>query len=384
MHGVAAKSIPHPNVAQREEVIELAKFHDPQARAVSFYLSSASFADKSHRAELISIKQLARTILKSHLNAYPRSQQLLADLDAVLEAAEEMGESSPGFKAIFACGSKRAWQEFDLPVKTDIRFLKADKEFYFAPLVRAVDLCRPYAIVLVERGKARGFVARGVSIEEIPRFFSRQDLRLHPDDSRVGWSHHVEGDEQQHAQQYMRKLSGEINRFLEAQGCADLVVGCRQDLWGEIGLHLVSSTPNTVRGQFHLPGFETSPREVLEIARPVFDLYEKKRFANLLGTAYSPRGVVGGSAVREQLDQGRVKTLLLGAPSDATLLKCARCGCSVAQDAKACPSCQSTELRGVNAQELLVREALLTNTEIVSISFFEASASDNVAAILRY
>lgn len=386
MPAVAAKPIQRAVVVQPADLRVLARFEDRSARAVSFYLSSAAFADRSHRAEVIAVRRLAHSIVPSDSQEHPRSPELVSDLDAVLESAEQMQEGSPGFKAIFACGANKFWREFDLPVKTNLRFLQSGRHFYLAPLVRALDSCRPYCIVLVEHGKARGFVAHGAAIEEISGFFAQEDPHGQVDDSRVGWSHHIEGSEHQHAKAYMRELSREIQRFVKIQGCTDLIVGCRQDLWSEIGLYLVSSLPNAVRGEFHLPGFDIAPYEVLKAARPAFDVYRQKWLAQILGVVHgdSGRGALGTLAVYQALQEGRVQTLLLGPASEATIQLCTQCGYVLSDAATSCAACQSGELEAVNAQEFLVRKALLTDAEIVAASDFTTLATGHVAALLRY
>jgi peptide subunit release factor 1 (eRF1) len=383
---VAAKPVPRAAGVQPADLRVLALFEDFHARAVSFYLSSASFADKSHRTESITVRRLARSVVDSHLQAYPRSPELVSDLDAVLERAEQMQEGSPGFKAIFACGANKFWREFDLPIKTNLRFLQTGRHFHLAPLVRAMDSCRPYCIVLVEHGKARGFVARGAAIEEVFGFFPHEDMHSHVDDSRVGWSHRIEGAKRQNAEGYERKLSREIQRFMETEGCVDLIVGCRKDLWSEIGLYLVSSAPNVVRGEFHLPRFDLAPYEVLKVARPAFDVYRQKWLAQMLGVVHedSGRGALGTLAVYRALQEGRVKTLLLGPDSEATIRLCTQCGYALPDAATSCTSCQSEELEAVKAQEFLVRKALLTDAEIVAVSDFTTLATGQVAAVLRY
>jgi hypothetical protein len=371
---------------QHKDLLTLARFEGERAQAVSFYFSGPSFSDKSHHEQLTAIRHLGRSIVSSHLEHFPRSHELLADLDAILESAEEMQEGPTGFKAIFACRQEGIWQEFDLPIRAQIQAIKTGSFFYLVPLLRAMELCRPYAVVLVEHGKARGFVVRGTSIQEIPGFLPQRNLHLHVDDSRVGWSHHIEGDQQQQAQAYLHELSREIQRFLVTQGCSDLIIGCREDLWSEMGHYLVNQTSTSLRGQFHLPSFDASADDILRAAKPVFDVYQQKRHARLLGTVHerSGCGAEGIPAVLQELEEGRVHTLLLGPPSDAEILKCGRCGLVVADGVHTCPFCSNGELEAANAQEVLVRKALLTGAEIVPIDTLDASVAGDVAALLRY
>lgn len=386
MNAIAQQPVRHISIIQGKDLLALARFHNLQERAITFYLSSAKFPDKSHRAEMIAIKQLRRSIVSSHLDRHKRHDELLSDLDAVVARAERMQETSPGFKAIFACGPQRLWREFDLPVKTDIRFLKADTRFYLAPLVRAMDLSRPYCVVLVEHGKARSFVARGVSIQEIDGALPQQGLPHHVDDSRVGWSHHIEGDQRQHVRIYVQMLSQEIQRFTVAERCSELIVECREDLWGEIGPYFLNNPLTVLHTKLPPQGFNALPKDALDTALPVIQLQRQKFHANLLAAVEenAKHGVSGASLVHEKLEQGRIETLLLGPPSDAVILECIYCGASAPEDSPACPSCSSTELKAMNAQEILVRKALLRDIEIVPLDTLEISCPGNVVALLRY
>lgn len=384
-HAVTATHEKQGNTVQPVDLLALARFEDPKERAVSFYLSSASISDKIHRPELIAIKQLGRDIINSHFDQYPRSNLLLADLDSVLESAEGMADGSSGFKAIFACREHQIWKEFDLPRHSDIRFLKTGKRFHLIPLLRAMESCRPYCVVLLEHGKARGFVVHGTLIREIFGCLPIQDLHLHTVDGRTGWSHHVEADRQEHDLVYLRGLSREIQKFMTAQSCTDLVIGCRKDLWSEIEPHL-GHGHSALRGQFHLPSFDASAAEVLPGAKPVFEAHQNARHDYLLGLlrADSRRGALGIQAVQEKIEEGRIQTLLLGPQSDAMILECGSCGYLPMDSVNYCSVCKKTDFAAVNAQEAFARKALLTGAEIAFVDHLGISAPGEVAAILRY
>ena len=48
----------HAEVVTREDLSELVKFSDDEARAISFYFSLVSTPDNSHHQEVIAIKRL--------------------------------------------------------------------------------------------------------------------------------------------------------------------------------------------------------------------------------------------------------------------------------------------------------------------------------------
>ncbi|HEY6972656.1 MAG TPA: hypothetical protein VJA94_25835 [Candidatus Angelobacter sp.] len=386
MFGTVVERVPDKKIIPREDLLALAQFENHGGRAISFYFSSTAFSDRAHLEQFIALKKLGQSVVRSHFGKNPPPATVASDLLAVFERASQMQRSSLGFKAIFACGEQDLWQEFELPLRMDVRFLQLGRRFYLKPLLRAIESCCPYCVVLLEHGKARGFLVRGTLIQEIEGYFSKQGARLHVDDSRVGWSHHVEGEARQHAQAYLRGISREIQDFLTLLRCGDLLIGCREDLWGEIRSYLSKDVTGAVRGHFHLPTFDASPEHVLQTAQPVFSLYREEQHAGWLNVVRErSRGSAEGiAAVVQELEEGRVHTLLLDSSVNTQMLECLSCGHATATTMHICPHCSTTDFAAVDAHEVLIRKALLTGSDVLTIDGLEASATGGVAALLRY
>ncbi len=375
---------PHLEARQsvtREDLLALAKLYDEHARVVSFYFSLASTPDNSHREETLMIKQLVREIVTKPGTA----DGLSDDLGAIDRAAEEVRHAPSRLRAIFACHNQHVWQEFDLPALGSVSRLEVGRHPHLAPLLQALESCTPYCVVMVENGKARGFVVHGADIREIRGRFKAEDLSLYADDSRVGWSHHIEDNLQEHAKAYLKKLSPEIHRFMEEHECSSLVIGCRDDLWSGLEPQMLSPETTAVIGRFHAANFDVCPDEVLHVAQPIFEESLRRHYEDLVhqideGSSHS---VLGLDQVLECLEQGRVQKVLLGKKSDELASECRQCGHLQAGIQDKCVFCGSLNTQAVLAQEALIRKALFTGAEVL-LPGLGANGCDSVAAWLRY
>jgi hypothetical protein len=368
-----------------EDLRSLARFLDPRAQAVSFYFHLPSFADNSHREEIALMKNMVRDVAYE-FPASSKNSGIHRDLESLRAVTEELREGPSRLTAIFACHEQKFRQEFHLPALTTVIRLEAGPHFSLAPLLRAVESCAPYAVVLLENGKVRGFVVQGAGIEEINGFFAHEPM-AHEGNVRTGWSHHIEGNELEKSRAWARELAPEIRRFLALRRCTRAIIGCRDDLWGEFGPYLGNELRSVVAGIFHAPTFEISPAEVLRLASPLFARELRARRDELLNEIRENplRRVVGGDQAAIRLQEGRIRKMLVGMRADRMLDECAACGHLQPQSAgSACVLCTNTGLRPGSAQEALIRQALLTDTEIFVVPEDIMDEFDGVAGLLRY
>lgn len=372
-----------PQLVKQADLSQLANFYDEDSRAVSFYFSLASTPDNSHREEVLMIKDLIRDIATKR----DTEDGVTRDLGAIAVAAEELRQTPSRLKAIFACHHQNVWQAFDLPGFNSISRLDVGRHFHLAPLLQALEVCAPYCVVIVEHGKARGFVAQGTEIQEVGGRFKAEDTGLHVDDSRVGWSHHIDDDLHEHAKAYLKALAREIHLFAAAEhGGAGLVIGCREDLWSELEPQFSPAAKTAVIGRFLEPNLDVSPSEVLRAAQTIFENHLRKRYLDLLHKIKEdpPHSVTGFDEVLECLEEGRVQKLLLGRCSNDMVAECRKCGRLYAGVEDGCVFCGSTDVHAVLAEEALIRKALLTGAEILLPAPGASYGYEGVAAWLRY
>lgn len=369
---------------RREDLLDLAKFCDEHAHAVSFYFCLASTPDDSHREEVIAVKRLVREA-GGKFSPGPVPAALQKDLEGILAITEEIRLKPAMYRAVFACHEKAVWQEFDLPVPRSISRLYLGRHFHIVPLMAALQACEPYCVVLLETGKARAFRVSGSEIQEITSRLPLEDLSLHPDDSRVGWSSRIDKNVEEHEKAYFARLAQQFPQLIREQQARRLVIGCREDLWGEVEKHFLA-VANDLLGRFHLPNFAICPAEVLPMAKTVFEESQRRRALELLQEINEnpSRGALGVSDVLQSLAAGRAQKLVLGELPNQTISECKACGRMQAEAGQNCVFCGNRETRYLPADEGLVRQAILTDAEILLVEPETTPGFSGAAALLRY
>jgi hypothetical protein len=365
-------------------LLSLANFCHEQGDALSFYFGRANVPDESHREGLIAIKQLVKAAQDNFGPEQP-STSLSQDLDEILATAHDLTTRPTTLKAIFACREQKIWQAFEIPLEQTISVLEVGSRFRLTPLLAALQACAPYCVVILESGKARAFVVGGTQVHELEGELPSEDVGLHADDSRVGWSKHIEGNLAQHERAYFTRLVARLSELMAEQQISRLIVGCREDLWGEIGPQF-ANFPNQIIGRFHLASFALTPAEVLRLAAPIFDASERQDRISLLKeiNESSSRAALGLQDVLYSLAEGRVQKLVLGKLFNQTVAECLDCGHLWAEAGQNCVLCGSTQLRYMAADEGLVRQALITGADLVFAGEDGIAGLGGVAALLRY
>src|SRR6201982_409804 len=98
----------------REDIRELAQFQtrDENECALSFYFQPRRPQNKSHREEAILAKDLVREALhETEHNG--KSKCARADLQRILKLAGRLHGNQARAKAVFACGKRNFWREYD-------------------------------------------------------------------------------------------------------------------------------------------------------------------------------------------------------------------------------------------------------------------------------
>ena len=371
------------HVITRRDLLALATLCDPHATAVSFGFGHMTAPDESHREEVIAIKGLIQQAIAQFASeAVPAA--LSKDLDQLLEVAERIRRNPARLRLVFACSNLDFWREFDLPSTERLSFLHLARRFYLAPLMRALQSLAPYCVAIIESGKARVFVVRGTEIQEVTESLAIEELRLPVDDPRVGWSKHVLKGRTEHEKEYFKNLSHRLLQLVSQEHAVGLVVGCHQDLWGEVGPQF-THLENVTMGRFHLAHFDAEPSQLLRMAMPVFeDAQRTQVLAVLREIDEAPsRRALGVKDVLEALSGGRVQKLIVDRLPGQTISECKSCGRMMAAVGHDCTSCGSA-VSYMPAEEGLVRQALLTDAEILFAKADAVPGFSGAAACLRY
>jgi hypothetical protein len=379
-----APVLPSSDLPSSETLAKLANVCDEESHAVTLYFNRSTFSDKAHREEALTFEHLVKTA-RDKSQSDEANNGLSKDLARILGMEPELRSSPSRFKAIFACSDRQIWQEIDLPACGDFSRLEIAQRFHIVPLLRAMDACTPYCIAIVEHGKARIFIAHGTEIHELHQLPS-EDLAVAADDSRVGWSHHIEGNVRERTKAYFKLLAREVHELLQDLPCQYLVVGCREDLWSELEPQLVKAGMGAmISGRFHISSFDMTPHEMVQIAKPVVAGKQRQQYTQFWervreGTALS---AVGVDPVIRELESSRVQTLFLGDLSGKNVTECGNCQ-KWLNIGNLCPTCGSSYIKSLPAEELLLRKALSTGANVIAPDLAMTKLFGEVGALLRY
>lgn len=376
--------LPSLDLLSSETLARLANVCDKESRAVTLYFNRSAFPDKAHREEALTFEHLVKTA-RDKSQSGDVNPGLSKDLARILGMEPEFRGSPSRFKAIFACSDRQIWQEIDLPAWGNFSRLEISERFQIVPLLRAMEACIPYCIAIIERGKARIFIVHGTEVHEMQQLPS-EDLTVDAEDSRVGWSHHIDGNVRERTKAYFKSLAHDLHEILQDLSCRHFVVGCRDDVWSELEPQLVKAgMKDAISGRFHLSSFDMTPHEIIQAAKPVVTGKQRQQYTRFWEavrerTAISATGV---DPVLRRLESGCVQTLFLGDIPGRDVAECANCR-KWLNTGNLCPACGSSHITTLPAEELLVRKALTTGANIIAPDFATAALFPEVGAILRY
>lgn len=371
----------------REQLRELATVESPEGAAVSFYFQPATPQNKSHKEELILIKDLVRGAVKQ-ANGAARG-----DLERILQKAEQFHGNHSRARAIFACSAKGVWREFDLPAHVGSSSLVLNSRFHLSPLVTA--LAHPRcAVALIDREKAHILATgNGEAPEEVvtlEQIFSETPRRVRTGGFAGYESGHIERHIDNEAMRHYKRTAERLQEIVETRGLEQIVIGCRDETWSELESHLHPYLRQRLLGRFSADPAMTTPSEIREqVERIAQEQQASEREAlvrEVIGEAQrNGRGVVGLRNVLLSLERGEVQTLLLSHDFAAPGVECRNCGHLDSRSTSQCDVCgqETTELE--NLLDALVTSAIRNGAvDIVHISDGGLERAGNIGALLRF
>ncbi len=385
MKTIAVPPVPAAlNPLSPKAIATLAEVYDEASHAITLYFSRPNLSDKAHRGEALTFEHLIKTA-RDRYETHDGSPGLSKDLARILSMEPEFRGSPRRFHAVFACKDRDIWQVVDLPTCGDLSGLQVSQRFQMVPLLRALEATTPCCVALVERGKARVFLVRGTDALALP-LLPTADLAVEADDSRVGWSDHIDGSVRERTKAYFKSLALDLHLMMLDLSCGQLVVGCREDVWSELEPQLVKAgMTEMMSGRFHLTNLDMTTDEIAKATKPVVREKLRQQYVHFweLIRERPEISAVGVDAVLRRLEAGSVQALFLGdlAGKDVT-------ACSICQSwwnvGTECPACGSRQSHPVSAEEFLVRRALATGARIIAPDLPTADLFAETGALLRY
>lgn len=374
----------------REEIRQLAQIESPAARAISFYFQPQTPQDKSHRQEVILIKDLVRECLrKAERNG--DHVALREDLQKILGVAEQLHGNHSRGKVIFACQGQGIWRELDVPPRLGRSGITVNSRFHLKPLVAACYGSPKTCISLVDRLKARIFALQEEELIEKPELFFGDLPPVGRSDGYRGYDaghreRHVENEIMHHFKQFAESLHVLMNR----DRFDLLLIGCRDEAWPEITPHLHNEIKRRLIGKFLIDPGVASPQEVREqggrIVNEFLSSEEQRLIREVAGEAQrNGRGALGLRHVLNALERQEVQILLVSRDFQAEAVECTNCRHLDTRMVRNCAICGHETREITDVSDALVDLALRNGAEIKFIDGDpELEKAGRVAALLRF
>jgi len=374
----------------RADIRDLANFHSPEGCAVTFYYQPTAPANRSHREEVIRVKDQVNNALREAEKAGGRHKSAAADLQRILEMTEGLRSNGRKAKAVFACGASGFWREFDLPTRLPKTNVILNQRFHLKPLAAIFDGMQRACVALVDRAKARVFeINDGIIVEKLD--FINELTRRGRSDGWGGYdAGHVERRVANETMQHFKIVSDAITSHFQGGGCEKLLIGCHDDIWSEFEPQLHSYVRQRLVGHFRIDPKTATEREVHEMATELLQTHDNERkqamISDVIGEAHrNGRGAIGLRRVLRSIEAGEVQTLMIASSFNAPGVKCYHCGHMDLHLAPTCVMCgkPNTELEDLG--DAIVGHAIRHGLELVYIGDDEQfDRIGRIAALLRF
>jgi hypothetical protein len=373
----------------RDDIRELANFQSPEGCAITFYYQPSTPLNKSHREEAILVKDLIRNALRE-AEKRGKNGSTRADLERINGMVDPVHGNGGKAKAIFACGARGFWREFDIPGQLLKPKVAISQRFHLKPLAAVLDGEQRACVLLADRTKARVFEMVNDHISEKEDFINELTRRGKSDGYAGYDAGHAERKVMNEALQHFKLVAERIEQYFERGGCDRLLIGCRDDVWSEIEPQLQSLARQRLAGRFRIDPKSATPEQVKQMASDHLAEYngaaKQHLIREVVGEAHrNGRGAIGLRRVLRSLETGEVLTLLLGSNFQASGVKCYHCGHMDLHVTPECAGCgkENTELEDIG--DAIVGHAIRTGVDLVYVPDDEEfDRIGRIAALLRF
>jgi peptide subunit release factor 1 (eRF1) len=376
----------------REDIRELAQFHTTgdEGWALSFYFEPSTPQNKSHREEIILAKDLVRKALhEAEKNSKNGSTR--ADLRRILELAEDLHGNQARARAVFACGSRNLWRQFDLPPQLLGTQLFVNRHFHLKPLAVLLGAQPRLWVALVDRQKARFFDLRLDELKERGGLFRTPPTRQGRGDGYAGYdAGHAQRRINDEALHHFKGVAEHLGGALEKGLFEKLIVGCHDTTWHELEAQLHPYVKKRLLGRFSADVSRMTTEQIREQASRILRESLDQRCNELAREAISQaksnsRGVTGLRRVLRSLELGEVQTLLIGETFSHPAVECTSCGHLDAHTVPSCPACGHATREMADVTDAIIHAAIQRDIELFYVKDDpEFDRAGNIAALLRF
>jgi len=375
----------------REDIRELARFqyNDADRCVLSFYFQPRRPQNKSHREEAILAKDLVREALhETEHNG--KNKCARADLQRILELAGHLHGNQARAKAVFACGKRNFWREYELPPQLPATQLFVNRRFHLKPLAMLLGAQPQIWIALVDRHRARFF---DLLLDEL----RKHNSMFHPlprrgrSDGFAGYdAGHAERSVKDEVMHHFKDVAERLKQAYDQGGYEKLIIGCQDTNWHDFELHLHPYVKNRLLGRFSADVGSISDDEVREHAKRILqEALDQRRHSlvrEVLGQAKSNgRGVTGLRRVLRALEVGEAQTLLMAENYSARAVECIGCSHLDSHMVRYCPICGRGTRELEDVCDGIIPAAIRRDVELLYVRDEpEFDRVGNIAALLRF
>ena len=374
----------------REDIRELAQFQGNGADcAISFYFQPPKPRNKSHREEAILAKDLVRHALRE-AEKNGRNGCARADLQRVLDLAAGLHGNQTRAKAVFACGSRNIWREFDLPPLLPDTQLFVNRRFHLKALAVVLGAQPRLWLTLVDRHRARFFDLHLDELKERESLFRTLPRRGRGDGFGGYDAGHAERSANDETLHHFKNVAECLKQGKEKGAFDSLIVGCQDINWHDFESHLHPYVKKRLLGRFVADVGTVTQEQVREqaarILRQSLDQHRHDLVSEVLSQARSNgRGVTGLRRVLRSLEMGEVQVLLMSENYSAHAVECSSCGHLDAHMVRYCPVCGRGTRELEDVCDAIIPAAIRRDVELLYVK--EEPEFDHVgsiAALLRF
>lgn len=375
----------------REDIRELAQFQSDNnhACALSFYFDPRTPQNKSHREEAILVKDLVRNAMRETGKNWKNGTR--DDLERILTMAENLHGNQARAKAVFACGEKNFWREFDLPSKVGGTQLFVNRQFHLKPLAELFGAQPRLWAAVVDRQKARFFDLRADELTEREGLFRTPPVRQGRSDGFGGYDGgHAQRRVEDEAMHHFKDVAEHLKNALDGGAFEKLVIGCHEMNWRELEAQLHPYVKQRVLGHFSADVAKLSNDQIREQASRILRESQEQRRHELVREALEQaksnnRGVTGLRRALRSLELGEVQTLLVGETFHHAAVECTSCGHVDAHVVRNCPACGHETRELADVCDAIIPIAIRRDIELFYVKDDpEFDRAGNIAALLRF
>jgi peptide subunit release factor 1 (eRF1) len=376
----------------REEIRELAQFRTSgtDGWALSFYFEPPTPQNKSHREETILAKDLVRKALRE-AEKHGKNGSTRADLNRILEMAENLHGNQARARAVFACGSRNFWREFDLPSQLPGTQLFVNRQFHLKPLALLLGAQPRLSVALVDRQKARFFDLRLDELKEREGMFRTPPARQGRSEGFAGYDGgHAQRRIEDEALHHFKGVAEHLSTALEKGMFEKLIIGCHETTWHELESQLHPYVKQRLLDHFPADLSRITNDQIREQAGRILRASLGQRCKDLAQETISQaksnaRGVTGLRRVLRSLELGEVQTLLIGDKFSHPAVECTNCGHLDAHTVPKCPVCSHDTREIEDVTEAIIAVAVRRDIELFYVKDDpEFDRAGNIAALLRF